>query len=93
VYLHLGQNRGKSSSTVCGRTCVLVLPPHLGQRSQSDPDGKVSVISYHLPVRQGRRPAPFYTSFNMHQMMRIAYYTGKRQIFNRVRSDLSAEVP
>ena len=27
------QSRGKSSSTVCGRTCVLVLPPHLGQRS------------------------------------------------------------
>lgn len=35
MYLHFGQNRGKSSNTVCDRTCVLVLPPHLGQQSQS----------------------------------------------------------
>lgn len=30
-----GQNRGKSSNTVCGRICIRVLPPHLGQQSQS----------------------------------------------------------
>lgn len=36
VYLHFGQNRGNSSNTVRGNICVLVLPPHLGQQSQSD---------------------------------------------------------
>lgn len=30
-----GQNRGKSSNTVCRRICIRVLPPHLGQQSQS----------------------------------------------------------
>ena len=31
----MGQNSGKSSSTVRGRTCVRVLPPQRGQRNQS----------------------------------------------------------
>ena len=35
AYLHFGQNRGKYSSTVCARSCVLVLPPHFGQQSQT----------------------------------------------------------
>lgn len=35
MYLHFGQNSGKSSSTVCDRICVRVLPPRLGQQSQS----------------------------------------------------------
>ena len=46
--MHFGQNRGKSSNTVCGRICVLVLPPHLGQRSQSTFDFSVLIILYHL---------------------------------------------
>lgn len=50
VYLHFGQNRGKSSSTVCERICVLVLPPHLGQQSQSDFVCGFSVI-YTTPRR------------------------------------------
>ena len=36
VYLHFGQNRGKSSNTVCASICVRVFPPHLGQISHSD---------------------------------------------------------
>ena len=44
MYLHFGQKRGKSSNTVCGRICVLVLPPHLGQRSQSIFDFSCSTI-------------------------------------------------
>ena len=47
------------------------------------------------PARSsGPSPGPFSnTSFNMHHMMRIAYYTGKRRIVNRVQSDLSAGAP
>ena len=49
-FLHFGQNRGKSSNTVRGRICVLVLPPHFGQQSQSDFDCRVSAI-YTTPHR------------------------------------------
>ena len=54
AYLHFGQNRGNSSNTVRGRICVLVLPPHLGQQSQSDFGFSVSVILYHLLACRGR---------------------------------------
>ena len=57
MYLHLGQKRGKSSRTVCGRICVLVFPPHLGQRSQSSFDAMLSVMGRHpgFPSHQGAK--------------------------------------
>ena len=64
VYLHFGQNRGKSSSTVCGRICVLVLPPHLGQQSQrnfwfSSLRGTLLRLSANVPTAPAHSVIPF----------------------------------
>ena len=55
VYLHFGQNKGKSSSTVCGRICVLVLQPQLGQQSQSILALPLSGTSNHLSSFRNQR--------------------------------------
>ena len=56
VYLHFGQKRGKSSNTVCGRICVLVLLPHLGQQSQPALTFSFSVMKKVTSLY--RKPAP-----------------------------------
>ena len=53
MYLHFGQNSGKSSSTVCGRICVRVLPPHFGQQSQfvfTDVFSVIACTSVYFPI-------------------------------------------
>ena len=53
MYLHFGQNRGKSSNTVCGRICVRVFPPQRGQQSQfvfPDVFSVITCTSVYFPI-------------------------------------------